>query len=42
MPHPERAFFGWQTPYWTGEGLERYGDGRVFFESIVRYVERRL
>jgi phosphoribosylformylglycinamidine synthase I len=42
MPHPERAYFGWQTPYWAREGLKPYGDGRVFFESVVSYVERRF
>lgn len=38
MPHPERAFFGWQLPDWTGmRKLPIYGDGKVFFESVVKY-----
>jgi phosphoribosylformylglycinamidine synthase I len=42
MPHPERAYFGWQTPYWTSEKFIPYGDGRAFFESVIKYVERRF
>jgi len=43
MPHPERAYFGWLTPYWTRlEAPPRYGDGRPVVESVVRYVERRF
>lgn len=42
MPHPERAYFGWQTPYWGKEGPTQYGDGRVFYESVVKYIERRF
>lgn len=40
MPHPERAYFGWQMPDWTlQEEPAVYGDGRVIFESIVDYVK---
>lgn len=35
MPHPERAFFGYQT----GKG-EGYGDGYYIFRSVVDYLER--
>lgn len=42
MPHPERAYYGWQTPYWTREEPTPYGDGSVFFESVLSYVERRF
>jgi phosphoribosylformylglycinamidine synthase len=42
MPHPERAYFWWQTPYWNRDKYQDYGDGRVFFESIVNYVARRF
>jgi phosphoribosylformylglycinamidine synthase len=43
MPHPERAYFGWQTPDWMRfDDPPRYGDGRLILESLVRYVERRL
>lgn len=41
MPHPERAYFGWQMPDWTLQGEPAaYGDGRVIFESIVDYVKK--
>jgi len=40
MPHPERAYFGWQLPDWTSRGcVQEYGDGRLILESIVKYVE---
>lgn len=43
MPHPERAYFGWQLPDWTCyDEPPRYGDGRLILESVVNYVERRL
>lgn len=43
MPHPERAYYGWQTPEWTKRGVPpEYGDGRLLLESIVRYVEKRF
>ena len=42
MPHPERSYDGWLMPEWTRTGLKRYGDGRPFYESIVRYTERRF
>lgn len=43
MPHPERAYFGWLMPEWTrGEKPPEYGDGRIFFESVISYVERKL
>ena len=43
MPHPERAYYGWQNPDWTREeGASKYGDGRLVLESVVRYVERRF
>lgn len=39
MPHPERAFFGHQLPYWTqSEKHPTYGDGRYIFESMVSYI----
>ncbi|MGQ9478952.1 MAG: phosphoribosylformylglycinamidine synthase I [Thermoproteota archaeon] len=40
MPHPERAFFGWQLPEWVAEPPE-YGDGRSIFESIANYLKNR-
>jgi len=40
MPHPERAYFGWQMPDWTlQDELAAYGDGRIIFESIVDYIK---
>jgi hypothetical protein len=30
-------------PEWTRRGRpEKYGDGRIFFESIVKYVEAKF
>ena len=40
MPHPERAYHGYLMPNWTKYGLEEYGDGYAFFETMVRYTER--
>jgi len=43
MPHPERAYFGWQQPDWTKkERVPKYGDGRVIFESIVEYLTKKF
>ena len=40
MPHPERAFFRAQAPDWSrGGSSEGFGDGRPFFERLVRYAE---
>jgi phosphoribosylformylglycinamidine synthase I len=39
MPHPERAYYGWQLPDWTRlKRLPQYGDGRLVFESMIDYV----
>ncbi len=43
MPHPERAYYGWQLPDWTRMGEpQMYGDGRLIFESMVDYMLNRL
>jgi phosphoribosylformylglycinamidine synthase I len=43
MPHPERAYYGWQLPNWTQRnGFPKYGDGRLVFESVLEYVTRKL
>jgi phosphoribosylformylglycinamidine synthase len=43
MPHPERAFYGWQQPDWTRNGKPtEYGDGKIIFESIVEYVTKNF
>lgn len=40
MPHPERAYYGTQLPNWTRmKEVPEYGDGKLIFESIVRYLE---
>jgi len=41
MPHPERAFFGWQLPEW-GKAPPEKGDGRKVFESIIEYLENNV
>ena len=42
MPHPERAYYGWQLPDWTKrEAISRYGDGRLIFESMVEYLKEK-
>jgi len=43
MPHPERAYYGWQLPDWTRmDPQEMYGDGRMIFESMVNYLSRKF
>ena len=43
MPHPERAFYGWQLPNWTkSEILPRFGDGKLVFESMIEYLKKRF
>lgn len=42
MPHPERAFYWWQQPDWTRRRrMSEYGDGKLIFESMVNYLERK-
>jgi len=42
MPHPERAFYGWQQPDWTSQSqMQQYGDGKLIFESIVTYLKKK-
>lgn len=39
MPHPERAYYGWQLPDWTRRSkVPEYGDGRLIFESVIEYL----
>jgi len=41
IPHPERAYFGWQLPDWTRfDDPPAYGDGRIILESIADYVKK--
>jgi len=43
MPHPERAFYGWQLPDWTRmENPPRFADGRMIFSSMIRYITRKF
>jgi len=42
MPHPERAYNGWQLPNWTKEEhLPEMGDGKLIFESVVEFLTRK-
>jgi phosphoribosylformylglycinamidine synthase I len=43
MPHPERAYFGWQLPDWTKSSkFLKYGDGKEIFLSMANYLIRRF
>jgi len=43
MPHPERAYYGWQLPDWTRkEKIPVYGDGKLIFQSMVEYLEKNF
>jgi len=43
MPHPERAFYWWQQPDWTRQTLMPfYGDGKLIFESMIKYLENKF
>ena len=43
MPHPERAYYGWQQPDWTRQAEpDSYGDGRLIFESVVEYLAKKF
>jgi phosphoribosylformylglycinamidine synthase len=42
MPHPERAFYWWQKPEWTKQNeASQYGDGKLIFESLIGYLEKK-
>jgi len=43
MPHPERAYFGWQLPDWTkNEAMPTFGDGKLIFESVAEHLARKF
>jgi len=43
MPHPERAFYGWQLPDWTRmEAPPKFADGRLIFSSMIEYITRKF
>jgi phosphoribosylformylglycinamidine synthase len=42
MPHPERAFYGWQLPDWTkSEEAPEFGDGKLIFDSIAKHLMKK-
>jgi len=42
MPHPERAFYWWQQPDWTRQGkMSEFGDGKLIFEGLISYLEKK-
>jgi len=42
MPHPERAYYGWQLPDWTERPkTPKYGDGRQIFKSMIKYLAEK-
>jgi phosphoribosylformylglycinamidine (FGAM) synthase-like amidotransferase family enzyme len=42
MPHPERAYYGWQLQEWTRRSeMPKYGDGRLIFESMINYLMKK-
>ncbi len=42
MPHPERAYDGFQLPDWTARGkAKKCGDGRLIFQSVMDYLNER-
>ena len=43
MPHPERAYYGWQQPDWTRKSKpNKYGDGKLIFDSVIEYLARKF
>jgi len=43
MPHPERAFYWWQQPDWTGkERMLQHGDGKLIFEGLIEYLVKKF
>jgi phosphoribosylformylglycinamidine synthase I len=42
MPHPERAVYWWQQPDWTRQKhMQQYSDGKLIFEGLVSYLEKK-
>ena len=40
MPHPERAYWGWQLVGWEeGRG---YGDGKIIFDSLASFLRGKI
>jgi len=43
MPHPERAYYGWQLSDWTRrEHVPKHGSGRLIFESMREYLTKKF
>jgi phosphoribosylformylglycinamidine synthase len=46
MPHPERAFYVWQTEDWTENkkdiSANEFSDGYYFFKGAVEYIEQNF
>jgi phosphoribosylformylglycinamidine synthase I len=43
MPHPERSFYWWQQPDWTGHAqIVECGDGRVIFEGLITFLSKKF
>ena len=43
MPHPERAFYGWQLPDWTNkETLPEFGDGKLVLEPMIDFIQKKF
>jgi len=43
MPHPENAYWGYQTPDWTERReIPSHGDGLSIFKSMVDYIEGKF
>jgi len=43
MPHPERAYYGWQQSDWTSmTKVPGDGDGRLVFKSLAEYLSNKL
>lgn len=41
MPHPEDAYWGYQSPDWSKERkIPEHGDGLGLFKSMIDYIER--
>jgi len=43
MPHPERAYYGWQLLDWTRrDRVSEYGDGKLIFKSMIEYLTKKF
>jgi phosphoribosylformylglycinamidine synthase len=41
MPHPERVMTRFTHSDWTRGYDSEVGDGRIIFESVMKYLEKR-